>query len=286
MNKTLTVSPESNVNDSELGQKSIYDAQYNPERLYAIPRIGKRQEIGITGDSLPFKGFDCWNHYEVSWLNAKGKPKVAVAEIVYNCMTPYLVESKSLKLYFNSFNNTRFDSIASLEQTITKDLERFLEGNVLVKITELANLPMLNVPTGFDGICLDDLDITCDTYRVEPNYLKVEERPISETVYSNLLKSNCLVTNQPDWGSVQIIYTGKKINHEGLLRYLISFRNHNEFHEQCIERIFMDIMTYCKPETLSVYGRYTRRGGLDINPFRSTEHVDYSSRLNKRLIRQ
>ncbi|MFT4058151.1 MAG: NADPH-dependent 7-cyano-7-deazaguanine reductase QueF [Legionella sp.] len=270
---------------SELGRSSEYDAHYNPDRLFAIPRDAKRKEIGIDSAMLPFYGFDCWNHYEVSWLNEKGKPIVALAEIIYDCSTPYLIESKSLKLYFNSFNNTRFKNNEEVKLAIERDLEKRLDGEVKVKILSLKEKEPSIIEAVPQGECLDDLDVTCSVYLVEPEYLFIEDKQVEEILYSDLLKSNCLVTNQPDWGSVQIAYTGKQINREGLLKYLISFRNHNEFHEQCIERIFVDILQHCKPEKLTVYGRYTRRGGLDINPYRSTEKVK-PKRLNKRLIRQ
>lgn len=270
---------------SELGRTSEYDAHYNPDRLFAIPRDATRKEIGVDPNQLPFYGFDCWNHYEVSWLNEKGKPIVALAEIIYNCTTAYLIESKSLKLYFNSFNNTRFKNNEDVKLTIERDLARRLGGEVRVKILSLKEKEPTMIQAAPQGECLDDLDVTCSVYLVEPQYLSVEDTQVEEVLYSDLLKSNCLVTNQPDWGSVQIAYTGKQINREGLLKYLVSFRNHNEFHEQCIERIFIDIMHCCKPEKLTVYGRYTRRGGLDINPYRSTERVE-SQGLNQRLIRQ
>lgn len=270
---------------SELGQKSEYDHSYNPNRLYSIPRAGKRQEIGIHPDSLPFSGFDCWNHYEVSWLNDKGKPIVATAEIYYDCHSPKIVESKSLKLYFNSLNNTKFNSISSVEKIIKKDLEKAIDSEVFVIIHQLRHSTAPHVCERFDGECIDDLDIECTTYTVDPGYLITHHEPVEETLYSDLLKSNCLVTHQPDWGSVQISYTGNKIDREGLLRYLVSFRNHNEFHEQCIERIFVDIMNHCQPKELTVYGRYTRRGGLDINPYRSTGQAEFKN-LNVRLLRQ
>jgi 7-cyano-7-deazaguanine reductase len=277
--------PQTNPEQSELGQSSSYDSFYNPERLFAIPRAAKRQEIGIDPHQLPFYGFDCWNHYEVSWLNEKGKPNVAVAEIIYDCTTPCLVESKSLKLYFNSFNNTVFKSMEDVRQTAEQDLSKYLDGHVSVRILPLREKELSNIKPSFAGECIDDLDVTCSVYQVKPDYLVAEENLVHETLYSDLLKSNCLVTRQPDWGSVQIAYKGNKINREGLLKYLISFRNHNEFHEQCIERIFIDVMNRCKPEELTVYGRYTRRGGLDINPYRSTSKVK-SQALNYRLVRQ
>lgn len=269
---------------SELGQSSQYDASYNPERLYMIPRACKRSELGINNQDLPFFGFDCWTHYEVSLLNEKGKPMVAIAEIIYDCATPYIVESKSLKLYFNSLNNNSFKSSEEVRSIVEHDLSSRIEGAVQVKIFSLKDPHLLKIESTFQGICIDDLDITCTTDEVSPHYLNLEEENVEETLCSDLLKSNCLVTNQPDWGSVQISYTGKKINREGLLKYLVSFRNHNEFHEQCIERIFIDIMHFCQPEKLSVYGRYTRRGGIEINPYRTTEK-EYA-RSNIRLIRQ
>jgi 7-cyano-7-deazaguanine reductase len=269
---------------SELGKKTDYDQSYNPDRLYPIPRAGKRREIGIDPDALPFFGFDCWNHYEVSWLNEKGKPLVAIAEVYYDCASPLIVESKSLKLYFNSFNNCKFKSADEVAAIIKKDLEKAVDHPVTVIINNLndANLSLIQE---FAGVCIDELDVECTRYTVHPEYLSAQGEEVEETLYSDLLKSNCLVTNQPDWGSVQIIYKGKKIDRKGLLQYLVSFRHHNEFHEQCIERIYMDIMKHCKPEELTVYGRYTRRGGLDINPYRSSKKTEFEN-MNFRLIRQ
>ncbi|MGB4985095.1 MAG: NADPH-dependent 7-cyano-7-deazaguanine reductase QueF [Erysipelotrichaceae bacterium] len=280
MNKPIS------IDNTELGKKSEYDAYYNPGRLYPISRVGKREEIGIDDKQLPFYGYDCWNHYEVSWLNQKGKPMVAIAELYYDCRSPCIIESKSLKLYFNSFNNSRFNSASDVETIIKKDLQERVGSEVLITITPLNQLNSHNMERHFTGESLDDLDIDCDSYTVDPNLLFVTgDAIVSELLHSDLLKSNCLVTNQPDWGSVQISYTGKKINRKGLLKYIISFRNHNEFHEQCIERIFMDIMTFCKPSDLTVYGRYTRRGGLDINPVRSTTQL-MRAKDNLRLVRQ
>ncbi len=273
------------ANDSDLGKQTTYDQTYNPQRLYPIPRAGKRREIGIDADHLPFYGFDCWNHYEVSWLNERGKPMVAIAQLYYDCQSPFIVESKSLKLYFNSFNNFVFHSIAQLQKTIQNDLEAILETAVVVVVQLLNQSSLSTLMQHFAGECLDDLDVECSVYTVNPNYLETNATQVCESLYSDLLKSNCLVTSQPDWGSVQIQYRGRQINREGLLRYIVSFRNHNEFHEQCIERIFVDIMHHCKPDELTVYGRYTRRGGLDINPYRSTQKVDFE-KMNQRLIRQ
>lgn len=265
----LKISPE----NSELGKKSEYDPIYNPNKLFEIPRKAKRDEINIDSNvALPFFGYDRWNHYEVSWLNSKGKPVVAMAKITYPCTSPNIIESKSMKLYFNSFNNTKFDSVNTVQETIKNDLEKKVGSTVNVSITLLKDLKDENIHRGFKGKCIDELDVECCIYTVEPSFLTVDDNKVEDDVlYTDLLKSNCLVTNQPDWGSVQITYSGNKINEAGLLKYIVSFRNHNEFHEQCIERIFIDIMKQCKPEKLTVNGRYTRRGGLDINPIRSTE---------------
>lgn len=276
---------QSREEGSELGKKTAYDQSYNPERLYAIPREGKRKEIGINSEVLPFSGFDCWNHYEVSWLNKKGKPMVALAEIYYDCCSPFIVESKSLKLYFNSLNNAKFNAIADVERTIQQDLERVIKAEVGITLHQLGHNKPFPTHENFSGESIDELDVECTQYTVEPAYLSTGTEWVEETLYSDLLKSNCLITNQPDWGSIQICYQGKQINREGLLRYLVSFRQHNEFHEQCIERIFVDLMRRCKPDNLTVYGRYTRRGGLDINPYRSTKSVE-RNRLNFRLVRQ
>lgn len=290
----------------KLGQKTAYINQYDPSLLFPVTRKNKRDEIGIDSNNLPFNGYDIWNHYEVSWLNSKGKPVVAIAEISYDCTTSNIIESKSLKLYFNSFNNTKINSIQELENIISKDLSQCVKGAVVVKIIGLSSfnklknydINQINFNNIFDNIIyLDNLNITCDKYLVYPDYLSVENNNntniISENLYSDLLKSNCLVTNQPDWGSVVISYTGNKINHEGLLKYIISYRDHNEFHEQCVERIFYDILTYCKPLELTVFARYTRRGGIDINPYR-TNKINKLNKLNElnqdslnyRLIRQ
>lgn len=279
---------ENKIVDSALGKNTGYDQSYNPTILYPIPRKDKRKEIGIDSNILPFSGFDCLNHHEVSYLNEKGKPIVGTAEIYYNCISPFIIESKSLKLYFNSFNNSKFKSISEVQKIIRFDLEKVLDSEVIVSIHQLreTNNSIL-IHDKLEGECIDDIDIECTQYTVDPNYLSFSPEIVEENLYSDLLKSNCPVTNQPDWGSIQIIYKGKKINRAGLLQYLVSFRNHNEFHEQCVERIFIDIMKFCSPSELTIYGRYTRRGGIDINPYRSTkkEVIDFK-RLNNRLIRQ
>jgi 7-cyano-7-deazaguanine reductase len=270
------------VTNSPLGKKSSYISHYQPDLLFPIPRKIKRDEIHVPA-ILPFGGADVWNGFEISWLNTKGKPIVAMGEFIFSCDSPNIIESKSFKLYLNSFNNTAFESLEQVTDTMNRDLSAAAASSVVVKLIALSDFPLTTIQA-FSGINLDLQDITCDTYLVSPDYLTTEESNASESVFSDLLKSNCLVTGQPDWGSVEIHYTGKKIQHAGLLKYIVSFRNHNEFHEQCVERIFMDILTRCQPEKLSVNARYTRRGGLDINPYRSNENKPLPK--NIRLCRQ
>ncbi|MGE3919820.1 MAG: NADPH-dependent 7-cyano-7-deazaguanine reductase QueF [Gammaproteobacteria bacterium] len=268
---------------SQLGKKTSYDSIYNPDKLFPILRSEKRKEIGIT-DALPFVGRDYWSHYEVSWLNEKGKPMVALAKISYACDSPFLIESKSMKLYFNSLNNTAFKNIDVLTQTIKKDLEERIQLEVNVELLPLDSLNEMTVYLHLEGTSLDTLDVTCSVYTVHPDYLVTENKLVEETLCSDLLRSNCLVTGQPDWGSVQIAYKGHQMNHEGLLKYIISFRNHIEFGEHCVERMFMDITKHCQPEELSVYACFTRRGGIDISAFRSTSEMKCSS-ATKRICR-
>ncbi len=269
---------------SPLGQPTEYRATYAPELLYPIPRQLKRDELGIAAGSLPFVGEDIWNAYEVSWLNMKGKPVVALATFHVPADSPNLIESKSFKLYLNSFNQTAFTDTATVQNTLARDLSAAAGAEILVKIANISGRPQISVgyPT---GVLLDDLDIACEHYQPAPELLSTADAPIiEETLYSHLLKSNCLVTGQPDWAMVVIRYRGRPIERTGLLRYIVSFRNHNEFHEQCVERIFCDITRQCAPEALSVYARYTRRGGLDINPFRSSGEFDPPD--NTREVRQ
>lgn len=256
-----------NHSNNPLGKKTLYTSHYQPHLLYSIPRKNKRESMSVN-QTLPFQGKDIWNAYELSWLNAKGKPVVAGAEFIIPSESPYLIESKSFKLYLNSFNNTLFDSTTAVESFLIRDLSAAAKAPVIVTLTPLDQAPT-TIHQQFTGISLDKLDIACDIYSPHPDYLKIEDTKVTETLYSDLLKSNCPVTSQPDWGSLLITYTGRKIQHEGLLKYIISFRNHHEFHEQCVERIFMDIMHNCSPQKLLVYARYTRRGGLDINPYRA-----------------
>jgi 7-cyano-7-deazaguanine reductase len=261
-----------NVQNSALGKASAYVDQYDASLLFPIARQTKRDEIGISG-TLPFMGADLWTAYELSWLNARGKPQVAIAHITVPCETPCIVESKSFKLYLNSFNNTVFDSADTVRERIAQDIGAAAWGKADAKVgVKLISPEQFNAQAirELEGLSLDRLDLDCTHYTPAPQLLTAAfaEQPVTETLTSQLLKSNCLVTSQPDWGSVQISYSGPQIEQGGLLRYIVSFRNHNEFHEQCVERIYTDIMARCKPTQLAVYARYTRRGGLDINPFR------------------
>ena len=261
---------------SPLGKPVAYADQYDATLLFALPRAGKRAEIGIT-EAAPFFGADLWTAYELSWLNLRGKPQVALAHITVPCETPNIVESKSFKLYLNSFNQTRFTDAAEVQACIRTDISQTVwrgapvAGTVGVRLL-LPEMFDRQQVRELDGLSLDRLDIECSHYTPAPELLtaKTDEAPVSEVLVSHLLKSNCLVTGQPDWASVRIAYSGPHIDHERLLQYLVSFRNHNEFHEQCVERIFMDLWTHCQPIKLEVYARYTRRGGLDINPWRTS----------------
>jgi 7-cyano-7-deazaguanine reductase len=258
-----------------LGKSSAYVDHYDASLLFPLPRQGKRLEIGVPG-ALPFLGADLWTAYELSWLGPRGKPEVAIAHITVPCESTHIIESKSFKLYLNSFNNTRFASSQEVLACLRQDLSQavwhggVMQSSVVVRLVLPDQFDAQPIHE-LDGLSLDRLDIECDDYQPAPHLLSAahDELPVSETLTSNLLKSNCLVTGQPDWGSVRISYSGPQIEQGGLLRYLVSFRNHNEFHEQCVERIFMDVMRQCRPTQLCVYARYTRRGGLDINPVRA-----------------
>lgn len=261
-----------------LGKQTVYGDQYDASLLVAVPRVQTRDFWQQEKGSLPFCGEDNWTGYELSWLNNKGKPQVACLLLTYDQSTPNIVESKSLKLYLNSFNQTRLDNPEQLVQIITRDIGSIIfgdgvTGTVRVKLHSPAFDSVLTISPWLDQ-CIDDLDITIEQYTIDPLLLQCDTAMIiDETLVSHLLRSNCPVTGQPDWASVRIFYHGTKISEESLLRYICSYRLHQGFHEQCIERIFCDIWTQCQPEKLSVEGRFTRRGGLDINPFRAS-HTD------------
>lgn len=280
------------LDNAPLGKASRYADQYDASLLFPIPRADKRNEIGLR-HNMPFFGADMWTAFELSWLNLRGKPQVALAHITVPCESPNIIESKSFKLYLNSFNNTQFADSEAVQTLIKQDLSRAAWQGAPAPSTGQVSVRLI-APEMFDaqpvheldGLSLDRLDIDCERYSPAPELLRTELEtvPVSEVLVSHLLKSNCLVTGQPDWGSVQISYSGQAINQEGLLQYIVSFRNHNEFHEQCVERIFMDIWTRCKPTKLAVYARYTRRGGLDINPFRTSHPASLPK--NNRTARQ
>lgn len=261
---------------SQLGKPVPYADEYDASLLYPLSRGPKREEIGISG-APPFFGADLWTAFELSWLNPRGKPQVAIAHFTIPCETPNIIESKSLKLYLASYNATVFPSAEAVRDRLRADLSEAVWRGAPAPATIGVKLLLPEMfdrepVEELDGLSLDRLDIECTHFTPAPELLTANftETPVEEVLTSNLLKSNCLVTGQPDWGSVQIRYTGPQIDQEGLLRYLVSFRKHNEFHEQCVERIFMDLWRRCKPTRLAVYARYTRRGGLDINPLRTS----------------
>ena len=257
------------VQASPLGKSSEYICEYKSELLFPIPRQGKRDEIGIAEDNLPFKGRDLWFGYELSWLGAKGKPEVRIAQFELPCESECLIESKSFKLYLNSFNQTRFENENIVQETLAKDLSAAAKAPVKVKLWTIAGFEKHGIQSA-PGINIDDLDIEIDNYGYAPEVLAPAGGRISETINSHLLKSNCLVTGQPDWGSLVVSYSGEAIDHVSLLKYICSFRQHQEFHEQCVERVFADLQKCFDLDELTVYAQYVRRGGLDINPWRTT----------------
>jgi 7-cyano-7-deazaguanine reductase len=255
--------------NSPLGKTSVYTDSYDPGLLFPMPRAEKRAELGLSG-TLPFFGMDIWNAYELSWLNQRGKPQVAIATLLVPADTPNMVESKSMKLYLNSLNQMRIDSQEALVALLQGDLSAALGAEIQIKLLASQDFGK-QVMGEYEGLLLDRLDIAVDRYAPEPELLRAasNQAPVEESLVSHLLRSNCLVTNQPDWASIQIRYSGPAIDQEGLLKYLIGFRQHQEFHEHCVERVFMDIQRQCQPSKLMVSARYTRRGGIDINPWRA-----------------
>ena len=275
---------DKSLNALKLGQQTKYAEKYDRTLLQSVPRRLNRDQLNITA-TQPFTiGADIWTAYEISWLNPKGVPQVAIADVSIDFRSENLIESKSFKLYLNSFNQTAFADFADVQQTLQRDLQDCAQGEVNVRLNSLADYTAQPI-VALSGDCIDAQDIEVRDYAFNAALLNhcTGEHLVEETLVSHLLKSNCLITQQPDWGSLQIHYVGKQINREQLLRYIISFRQHNEFHEQCVERIFCDLMQYAKPEKLTVYARYTRRGGLDINPYRSNFE---SLPQNLRLARQ
>ena len=274
-----------NLNDSPLGKETVYKDEVDNTLLFAIPRSIAREKIGLI-DNLPFEGIDIWNGYEFSWKNKDNNYQFAGVVIKIPANSPNIIESKSLKLYLYSFANSKFESKSQLLATITNDLSESAKAPVSVEIlTDFSNITDIN--SSFNGNNIDDIDVTINTYHVDPSLLKHDcyesDKIITENLYSDLLRSNCLVTGKPDWGSIKIHYTGNKISHKSLLKYIISYRDHQGFHEQCVEQIFTDINNTLQPEKLLVEARYTRRGSLDINPIRTNFSTEYK---NSRLFRQ
>lgn len=270
--------------NNPLGKSSAYIDSYDPTILFPISRAESWTAVGVERETLPFFGEDIWNGYEISWLNDKGIPQVAMAEFRLPATSPYLIESKSFKLYLNSYNQTKFANKEAVEKRMAKDLSAAAGGKVKVTILSLLHA----FPAEPKSVCIDDLDISMDKYELDPEVLTLatgaEAGEFEGTLVSHLLKSNCPVTGQPDWGSIYIEYKGPHIDEKSLLTYLVSLRNHQDFHEQCVERTFWDIWNRCQPQELTVYARYVRRGGLDINPMRSSNASKQA--INFRTIRQ
>lgn len=269
---------------SPLGKSSEYISTYTPSLLFPIPRTAKWAELGVTAQTLPWQGVDYWNCFELSWLLPSGKPVVAIGEFAIPADSPNIIESKSFKLYLNSLNQTPFESRAALQACLEKDLSAAAGKPVSVRLSTLAEFQAQGL-AGLPGQCIDELDISVSDYeRPRPELLRCDATQVVEqTLHSHLLKSNCPVTGQPDWGSVVVEYRGALLDPASLLGYLVSFRQHADFHEQCVERIYLDLKRLLEPEYLTVYARYVRRGGLDINPYRSTGPI---SPGNQRLVRQ
>ena len=256
------------MSQNPLGQASEYSLIYDPGLLFAVARQEARAPL-LSTTELPFTGVDIWNAWELTWLNARGKPVVATAEFRFDAASPNIIESKSLKLYLNSLAMTRYDDSEAVADVLRSDLAAVVGHPVDVSLHDPSTWGDA-VAMQLQGICLDDIDCDCDVSTVDPTLLKCgSENTASQTLYSHAFRSNCPVTNQPDMGSVLVRYAGDVIDRGGLLRYLASYRQHNAFHESCVERIFVDILTRCAPTQLTVHALFNRRGGLDINPFRS-----------------
>lgn len=280
----MPVDAQNPLSHLTLGQVTEYTTQYQPSLLQAVPRALNRVPIGIDDKALPFRGEDIWTGYEISWLNPQGLPQIAIGVFSVPVVSPNLIESKSFKLYLNSFNQTRFNSWSQVQQLMATDLSATAGAAVTVTLYKLNDFAAQFPVQALAGETIDDQALQINSYEYDATLLStLSATMVSESLTSDLLKSNCLITNQPDWGSVQITYQGPQIDRASLLRYLISFRSHNEFHEQCVERIFQDLRQMCECEVLTVSARYTRRGGLDINPIRS--NADTFS-IGSRTVRQ
>ena len=254
------------MKDIPLGKHTEYVSHYDKSLLFPISRSENRARLGITS-ALPFDGFDVWTGFEMSWLNPKGKPQVAIAEFTIPCTAPNIIESKSFKLYLNSYNQTQFDTQDAVIQQLQLDLSEGFGAEIQVKLFLVDDYPIAKKPV---ATLIDELDVDCSQYEPTAEMTLVQEGQIREEfLCTHLLKSNCPVTGQPDWATLWIDYKGSAIDHEALLKYVVSFRQHSDFHEHCVETIFSDILAQGSFERLNIAARYTRRGGLDINPIRT-----------------
>lgn len=273
------------TSQNPLGRNTEYPSSYDPGLLFPIARAENRQRFGMMGGALPFRGYDLWRAYEISWLDLRGKPVVAAAEILVSADSPCMVESKSCKLYLNSLNQRCFENRDAVQQLIADDLARIVQARCLVQLYLPHEFSQLSCVQP-EGLSLDELPLDINVYQPDASLLRVVEGQMrSETLYSNLFRSNCPVTSQPDWGTAVIQYTGNAIDHGSLLRYLVSYRHHNGFHEDCVEQIYVDVLGVMKPERLSVAINFLRRGGLEINPVRSSHPVEMEFPA-VRLVRQ
>jgi 7-cyano-7-deazaguanine reductase len=268
------------LKQAPLGKQSRYIEQYDPSCLFAINRDSHREQLAIS-TPLPFEGYDLWNAYELSWLNLQGKPQLAIAQCIIPCHSSHLIESKSFKLYLNSFNQSTFKDANQVQQQLKQDLSHMVHAPVDVRLQSMqeANTERLRQHPGFH--CIDHQELTIEEKTTpQASLLQTSDTPATQKLYSDLLKSNCPVTGQPDWGSVYVDYHGPAIDEASLLRYIVAFRQHQAFHEHCVEQIFMDILRQCQAQRLCVFACYTRRGGLDINPLRTnTPCPPYTARL-------
>lgn len=275
------------MKENPLGKNVAYPEYYDPGLLVPLAREDNRRKLGIDPAALPFIGADIWNAYELSWLDTSGKPQVARGRFIFPCTSPYLIESKSLKLYLNSLNQHVFADANAAAACIRADLTQAAGMEVDVLVQPFGGMrEMLDAP---DGIRLDANDVGCERYDVDASLLQLAQWQavgegatsggvVDEVLYTDLFRSRCPMTGQPDWATVTVCYEGQRIDHAALLRYLVSYRLHHDYHENCVERIYCDLMARCKPQSLSVEANFLRRGGLDINPVRSTAAMmDYAA---------
>jgi 7-cyano-7-deazaguanine reductase len=253
---------------SPLGRATTYAERYDPGLLFAVERAPQRALLGLGAD-LPFRGVDVWTAYETSWLDARGKPQIAIVTFAVPAESARLVESKSVKLYLTAMNQTRFASASEVAAAIVRDLSNATGATVAVTLTLPQDFATLRYSEPA-GDCLDALPLAAERYELSPELLSANGPTVAEALYSRLFRSVCPVTGQPDYASVQLTYRGARLDRAGLLGYLVSFRRHPGFHEHCVERIFTDVWRRCRPEELSVHARFTRRGGIDINPYRTS----------------